>query len=85
MNLGHRRKAVPFSLPKEVRAVRKLMWFTLGFAIACAWGAYFANEYFLVIGIAAAALTLTLGLLCKKRSILRPAAMVCLGCCIVIG
>ena len=25
--------------------MRKLMWFTLGFGAACAWGAYFANQH----------------------------------------
>lgn len=65
--------------------MRKLMWFTLGFGGACAWGAYFSNQYAVAILSVAGVLAAVLGLLGKNRKYFRPAALIGLGIVIGIG
>ena len=65
--------------------MRKLMWFTLGFGTACAWGAYFSNRYAVAVLTAAVVLAAVLGFLGRNRKRLRPAAMVCAGIFVGIG
>ena len=65
--------------------MRKLMWFTLGFGTACAWGAYFSNRYAVAVLTAAVVLAAVLGFLGRNRKGLRPAAMVCAGIFVGIG
>lgn len=77
INFGHRRKAVPFSY-KGVQTVRKLMWLSLGFGAACAWGAYFGGGYAAIM-ITALVLTAGFAFAGRRIGILRPAALFCAG------
>lgn len=59
--------------------MRKLMWFTLGFGGACAWGAYCTNQYWLVLIAAAVIAAAGMALLGRKIKYLRVAAFLCAG------
>ena len=51
--------------------MRKLMWFSVGFAAACALGAYFDATYFLLLAVIAFALGFILMFLCRNFCYLR--------------
>ena len=51
--------------------MRKLMWFTIGFAVSCALGAYIFPQYFMLLGVIAFILGIGLLLLCKRFRFLR--------------
>ena len=65
--------------------MRKLMWFTLGFGGACAWGAYFANQHDTVLVIAALLIAALAAYLGRDRKFFRPIAMLCVGVAAGIG
>ena len=65
--------------------MRKLMWFTLGFGAACAWGAYFSNQYGFIIMASSAIWAAVLGMLGHNRKFLRPGALFCAGVFVGIG
>ena len=59
--------------------MRKLMWFTLGFGGACAWGAYFHNQYAIVIMATAVVLAAILGVVGRKQKVIHFGALIFLG------
>ena len=65
--------------------MRKLMWFTLGFGGACAWGVYFGNQYGSVILIAALVIASVLTLLNGENKISRTVAMLGIGIAVGIA
>ena len=65
--------------------MRKLMWFTIGFAGACAVGAYWLCEYLLFFCVAAVVLSGAAFLLRDDRKWLRPACAVFLGMAMGFG
>ena len=61
--------------------MRKLMWFTLGFAICCAAAAYGLLYSWLPPAAAAGmALTVTAVCLVRKKTLLKTALMILMGC-----
>ena len=64
--------------------MRKLMWLTLGFGAACAWGAYFGGGY-VAIMIIAVILATVFAFAARKVEILRPVAVVCAGILLGMG
>ena len=65
--------------------MRKLMWFTLGFGAACAWGAYCGNRYGLSVLIAAGILAALLTVARRENKPCRAAAMLCIGIAVGTG
>ena len=65
--------------------MRKLMWFTLGFGVACAWGAYLANQYAAIVLLAALLIAALAACFYRKRKHIRPAVLLCAGIAIGIG
>ena len=65
--------------------MRKLMWFTLGFGAACAWGAYLSNRYAPAIILFTFLLTAVLAVLSRSKKCLRPGAFLCAGLLAGIG
>ena len=65
--------------------MRKLMWFTLGFGAACAWGAYCGNRYGLAVLIAAGILAALLTVAQRENKPCRAAAMLCIGIAVGTG
>ena len=59
--------------------MRKLMWFTLGFGAACAWGSYLGNRFSLAIVIVAVIIAVLLMVLKRENRLLRTVAMLCAG------
>ena len=59
--------------------MRKLMWFTLGFGAACAWGSYLANRFGLVIIIVSVIIAALLMMSKRDNRIFRTVAMLCAG------
>lgn len=59
--------------------MRKLMWFTLGFGAACAWGSYFANQFGLAIVIVPLITGAVLMVLNRENRIFRTVAILCAG------
>lgn len=59
--------------------MRKLMWFTLGFGAACAWGSYLGNRFSLAIVIVAVIIAALLMVLKRENRLLRTVAMLCAG------
>lgn len=64
--------------------MRKLMWFTLGFGAACAWGAFIGSWYSAIV-IAAVLLTGAFAFAGRWFKDLRPAAVVCVGILLGMG
>jgi competence protein ComEC len=64
---------------KGGNTVRKLMWFTLGFAGAAAIGAYLGGGITWVATVAGVVLLVVMLLLCRKWKILRPGVVLALG------
>ena len=73
-------------MERKVQTVRKLMWFTLGFGGACAFGAYLYGGIFLIPG---ACILLFGASLCALASLkwkpVRSAGMILLGCALGFG
>ena len=65
--------------------MRKLMWFTLGFGAACAWGAYFANQYAAVLLIAALLIASFAAYFSRVRKKLRAVVLLFVGIAMGIG
>lgn len=65
--------------------MRKLMWFTLGFGAACAWGAYFANQYAAVLLIAALLIASFAAFFSRVRKKLRTVVLLFVGIVVGIG
>lgn len=66
--------------------MRKLMWFTLGFAAGCGVGVMTMKEGIpLTAALAPAILAMLAGLLGRKRKFLRCAALLCLGSSVGLG
>ena len=58
--------------------MRKLMWLTLGFGAACAWGAYFGSGYAAIMMVTLV-LAVFFAFVARKVEILRPVAVICAG------
>lgn len=65
--------------------MRKLMWCTIGFAAACALGAYFYWDHIWIVAVVAAVLCIASFFLRRKVSILRQTAAVLAGIALGVG
>lgn len=59
--------------------MRKLMWFTLGFGAACAWGAYAVDQCAAVLLIAAALIAGVSAYFARDRKVFRPVVLLFAG------
>lgn len=59
--------------------MRKLLWFAIGFLAACAFGAYFYSDRFLVIAAAVMLLAVVLAFAARWAGFARLAAVACVG------
>ena len=65
--------------------MRKLMWLTLGFGAACAWGAYLENRYGAVLLIVALLMATMAAYFARDKKRFRPVVMLFVGIAMGIG
>lgn len=65
--------------------MRTLMWFAIGFGIACAACAYWPNSGYPLAGVVCLIVAVGIAALCRKQPVCRRAAVALLGCMAGIG